>query len=144
MEVNLRGEGFHLRLDVLGYESERRGRDGYDDNWLSGAVTLEVARPPAATFKAKCSAAWQTTDLSRFSEVLRCLLDDLTGVATFSSIEDQVEVTIRLRSGKGTIEGRVEEHAVATLEFEGETDQSFLAQTLTELQAVTAKYPFRH
>jgi hypothetical protein len=113
VEINLRGDGFHLRLEVQSYERERQGRDSYDDNWLTGTVTLEVARPPAATFKAKCDVAWQTTDLSRFQEALRTLLDDLSGVAAFSTIEDQVEFTIRLASGKGTVEGRVGAHALA-------------------------------
>lgn len=143
MEVNLRGDGCHLRLDILGYESERRGQDSWDDNWISGTVTLEVARSSAATFKAKCGISLQTTELLAFQEALRSLLDDLTGTAKFLTIEDQVEITIRLEQGKGTIVGRVEEHALAVLEFEGETEQSFLTQTLSELRAVTAEYPFR-
>jgi hypothetical protein len=65
-------------------------------------------------------------------------------VATLSMVEDQVELTIRLTGGKGTVEGRVEAHAVASLEFEGSTDQSFLAQTLVELRQVNATFPFRH
>jgi hypothetical protein len=143
VEVNVRGEGLVLRFDVAGYEGERRGKDSYDDNWLSGTVTLELARPPAATFKTKCATSWQTVEFASFQESLRTLLDDLTGKATFSTTEDQVEVTIRLKGGKGTVEGRVEEHAMARTEFEAETDQSFLKQTLTELRAVTARYPFR-
>jgi hypothetical protein len=142
MEVNVRGEGFLLRFDVLGYEGERRGEDSYDDNWLSGTVTLEFTR--SATFRAKCSTAWQTVEFAVFHEALRTLLDDLTGTATFSTIEDQMEVTIRLDGGKGTIEGHVEEHAMASVEFEAETDQSFLGQTLIELRAVTSRYPFCH
>jgi hypothetical protein len=141
-EINLRGDGFHLTLGVAGYESERRG-ESYDDNWLRGTATLEVAHPPLATFRAKCDVAWQTTDLLRFQETLRTLLDDLTGVATLSALEDQVELTIRLTSGKGTVEGRVEAHAIASLEFEGVTDQSFLTQTFSELREVNAAYPFR-
>ena len=78
------------------------------------------------------------TDLLRFQEALRTLLDDLTGVATLSTIEDQVELTIRLTAGMGTVEGRVEAHAIATLEFEGEFDQSFLSHTLAELRQVNA------
>jgi len=39
--------------------------------------------------------------------------------------------------------GRVEVHAVAALEFEGATDQTFLAETLTGLRTVFAKYPYR-
>jgi hypothetical protein len=38
----------------------------------------------------------------------------------------------------------VEAHAIASLEFEGTTDQSFLKQTLAELRQVNAAYPFRH
>jgi hypothetical protein len=144
MEVNVRGEGVHLTLEVLGYESDRGGRAAHDANWLSGAATIEVTRPPAAVFRARCSTAWQTTDFLRFHEALRTLLDDLTGVATFSTIEDQVEITVRLHGGKGRIAGRIEEHALATLEFDGETDQSYLLETLSELRAVTTTYPIRH
>src|SRR3954447_230052 len=110
----LRVDGFHLRLDVQGYERERQGRDSLDDNWLTGVVTLEVTGSPAAAFKAKCDVALQTTDLAAFQEALRTLLDDLSGVAAFSTLEDQVELTIRLASGKGTVEGRLEAHAVGT------------------------------
>jgi hypothetical protein len=141
-EISVRGDGFHVELHVAGYESERRG-ESYDDNWLRGSVTVTLAQPPTATFTAKCDVAWQTTDLLRFQEGLRTLLDDLTGVATLSTLEDQVELTIRLNGGKGTLEGRVEAHAIASLAFEGTTDQSFLKQTLAELRQVNTAYPFR-
>jgi hypothetical protein len=141
-EITVRGDGFHLELRVDGYERERSG-ERYDDNWLSGGVSLTLAQPPAATFTAKCDVAWQTTDLLRFQEALRTLLDDLSGVATLSTLEDQVELTIRLEAGKGTVQGRVEAHSIAALQFESTTDQSFLAQTLAELRQVTAAYPVR-
>jgi hypothetical protein len=101
-EINVRGDGFHLTLGVAGYERDRSG-ESYDDNWLRGGVALEVAQPPAATFTANCDVAWQTSDLLRFQEALRTLLEDLTGVAALSTLEDQVEVTIRLKGGKGTV-----------------------------------------
>jgi hypothetical protein len=69
------------------YERERSG-ETYDKNWLRGRVTLEIAQPPAATFRARCDVAWQTTDLLEFQEALRTLLDDLTGVATLATLED--------------------------------------------------------
>jgi hypothetical protein len=141
-EINVRGDRFRLTLGVSGYESERVG-DHYDDNWLRGMAVLEIARPPTATFKAKCDVAWQTTELLRFEEALRTLLNDLTGVAALSTTEDQVELTIRLSAGKGTVEGRVEAHTIASLEFKGTSDQSFLAHTLTELRQVNASYPVR-
>jgi hypothetical protein len=141
-QINVRGDGFRVELLVGGYESESRG-ESYDDNWLRGSVAVTLAQPPTATFSAGCDVAWQTSDLLRFQESLRTLLEDLTGVATLSTLEDQVELTIRLDAGKGTLEGRVEAHAIASLSFEGATDQSFLRQTLAELRAVTAAYPFR-
>jgi hypothetical protein len=118
-EINVRGDGFHLEL------------------------SLKVAQPPTATFTARCDVAWQTTDLLRFQAALHALLDDLSGVARLSTLEDQVELTIRLEKGKGTVQGRVEGHAIAALEFEGTTDQSFLKKTLAELRQVNAAYPVR-
>jgi hypothetical protein len=141
-DINLRGEGLDVTLSVHGYESDRRG-ERFDDNWLRGAVSVEIAQPPGANFRARCDVAWQTTDLMGFEQSLQSLLADLTGVATLSTLEDQVELAIRLTSGKGTIEGRVEAHALASLEFERRTDQSFLSQTLTELQEVNTSYPHR-
>ncbi len=104
---------------------------------------MHMAQPPTATFRAKCDVAWQTTELHAFYESLRAVLDELTGTATLTTIEDQVELTLELKSGKGTLTGRIEAHAIASLEFEAATDQTFLADTLTALRAVVAKYPYR-
>ena len=52
-------------------------------------------------------------------------------------------MTIELEGGKGTLTGRVEAHAIAALEFEAPTDQSFLADTLAAPGTVVAKYPYR-
>ena len=102
-----------------------------------------MLRPPFASFRGACSVAWQTTELHAFHESLRTLLDDLTGVAMLSTIEDQVELSIRLNGGKGTIAGRIEAHAIASLQFEGATDQTYLKETLSALRAAVSMYPFR-
>jgi hypothetical protein len=124
------------------YERAATG-EVWDDNWLRGSVEVQIEQPPTARFRAKCDVAWQTTELHAFHESLRTLLQDLTGTAKLTTIEDQVELTIQLENGKGTLVGRVEAHAVAALEFEGATDQTFLAETLTGLRTVFAKYPYR-
>lgn len=72
MEVNVRAEGCRLRFDVLGHQSERRGRDSYD-NWPSGTITVDLAQPPRAVFRAECGTSWQTVDFARFQEALRTL-----------------------------------------------------------------------
>jgi hypothetical protein len=141
-EVPIKGDGFGLTLRVGDYERAATG-EVWDDNWLRGAVDIDIAQPPTATFRAKCDVAWQTTELRAFHESLRTLLDDLTGTAKLTTIEDQVELTIELNSGKGTLTGRIEAHAVAALEFEAAIEQTFLADTLTALRAVVTKYPYR-
>ena len=77
-EVPINGDGFRLTLRVGNYERAATG-EVWDDNWLRGAVEIEIAQPPTATFRAKCDVAWQTTELHAFHESLRTLLEDLTG-----------------------------------------------------------------
>ena len=141
-EVRINGDGLELTLGVGDYERAATG-DVWDDNWLRGSVSADIAQPPFASFRAKCEVAWQTTELHTFHEGLRTLLDDLTGTAKLTTIEDQIELTIELKSGKGALTGRIEAHSIAALEFEVETDQTFLATTLDSLSRVVAKYPFR-
>ena len=141
-EVEIRGDGLSLTLGVGDYERSPVG-EVWDDNWLRGSAEVRIEQAPTARFRARCDVAWQTTELHEFHESLHALLDDLTGTARLATIEDQVEVTIELKAGKGTLTGRVEAHAIAALEFEASTDQSFLAYTLETLRAVVAKYPYR-
>jgi hypothetical protein len=140
--VEIRGDGVTLTLGVGDYERAATG-EVWDDNWLRGAVALRIENPPTATFRAKCDVAWQTTELHAFHESLRTLLDDLTGSAKLATTEDQVELTIELNEVKGTLTGRVEAHAIALVEFEAPTDQSFLIPALSALRAVVTKYPYR-
>jgi hypothetical protein len=141
-EVPINGDGLRLMLRVGDYERAATG-EVWDDNWLRGSVELDIAQPPTAIFRAKCDVAWQTTELHAFHESLRAVLEDLSGTAKLTTIEDQVELTIELKSGKGTLTGRIEAHAIAAVEFEAPTDQSFLADTLAALRTVVAKYPYR-
>jgi hypothetical protein len=124
------------------YERAATG-EVWDDNRLRRSVDIDTAQPPTATFRAKCDVAWQTTELQAFHESLRAVLEDLNGTAKLTTIEDQVELTIALKSGKGTLTGRIEAHAIAALEFKAATDQGFLADTLAALRTVVAKYPYR-
>ena len=141
-EVSILGDGLRLTLTVNGYERARRG-EHYDDNWLRGSVSLEIAAA-SATFSALCDIAWQTTDLSRFEQALTTLLGDLTGVANLSTLEDQVELTIRLTAGRGSIEGRLQARdAIASVAFTAPTDQSLMGQTLLDLRQINETYPVR-
>jgi hypothetical protein len=52
-------------------------------------------------------------------------------------------VTIELKQGKGTIMGRAEDHAGASLEYEDAIDQSQLNEPLGASRRIVAKYPVR-
>jgi hypothetical protein len=69
------------------------------DNWLCGPAEVQIEQAPTATFRARCDAAWQTTELHVFHESLRTSLDDLRGTVRPTTIEDQVELTVALKNG---------------------------------------------
>jgi hypothetical protein len=140
--VIIAGDGLRLTLGVGDYEQQDARGD--DANWLRGQIELELTGAAASSFRARCSVAWTTDDLVRFHESLRTLLDDLTGTARLTTLEDQIELTIVLKGGNGTISGRVEEHALVRTEFEDiPTDQSQLKMGLLALRRVIQMYPPR-
>lgn len=68
----------------------------------------------------------------------------MTGEAKFEHLESQVGVNVQLRAGKGTLSGFVREHEGPELRFEDvATDQSFLRQTLAELDDAVDAFPVR-
>ena len=113
------------------------------DNWVRGSAEVRIEQGADGNVPRQMRRRVANDGVARFHESLRALLDDLTGTARLATIEDQVEVTIELKAGKGALKGRVEAHAIAALEFEASTDQSFLAVTLDALRAVVAKWPYR-
>lgn len=142
LEIPLDGAGLRLTLGVGGYERSATG-EVWDDNWLRGFASVEIDRSPAATYRARCDVAWQTTELAAFHASLGALLDAPTGTARLATTEDQVELTIELEGDEGTVSGRLEAHAIAALEFEASTDRTALAATLAALGDVVARYPYR-
>lgn len=141
-EAVITGEGFRFVLGVVGYE--RADATEEDANWLDGLASAELSGGRGPLFRARCSVAWTTTDLARFEASLRALLDDLNGTATLTTLEDQVELRIELTNGRGSLSGRIEQHALAALEFEAiPTDQSYLAPALESLRSIVGRFPAR-
>lgn len=136
--VVLSGDGLELRL-LIG-EYERPGVSGSDGAWVRGGVELTLTGPLASSFHSRLPVSWTDSELRAFQRALTTLLADLTGKASLSTLEDQIELRIELSSGRGTLQGRIEEHALARIEFEDvPTDQSLLTPALRSLRQATAR-----
>lgn len=111
---------------------------GADANWVVGEVELQAGS--AGHFTGRQAVSMRTDEMERFRDELRALMDSLTGEASLSHLERRFGAKVTLRAGRGEIEVFVAEEAGARLEVANEpTDQSYLAQTLRQLdQAVEA------
>ena len=72
------------------------------------------------------------------------MVASLTGTATLHHLESQVGCTVELANGRGSLGAFVKEHVGSELHvYECETDQSYLAQTVRELDAIVETFPVR-
>ena len=68
----------------------------------------------------------------------------MNGSATLSHLEAQVGCTVALENGSGSLTAFIREHVGSELSVRDcKTDQSYLAQTLHELDAVLEEFPVR-
>lgn len=137
------GQSEHERVsvDVLSYERQPSG-DYHDDNWLVVAITVA-----AGGFSGRARAAILTGELESFSEQLHVLYDRLTGLAEFTTLEEQLSLKLAA-DGKGGIRltGAVSDAAGIgnTLSFALEFDQTLLQCSIHELDAVLKAFPVRN
>jgi len=135
------GEGCRLVVRVTGYERPAE-KSGSDANWLKGDVELLAGR--TGSFRATHGVALRTEELQRFRDELRKTVESLTGVAILGHIEGQVGCRVELAKGRGTLTAFVREEIGSELQVQDcETDQSYLSQTLRELDAVLKAFPAR-
>lgn len=111
----------------------------WDRNWIAGIVTVR-----AGNFSGKFSADFMTQDFVDFKEQLIELYKNLTGTATFETIESQVEINI---AGDGI--GHLRADCVVMdsvgignkLEFEINFDQTHIPKILNQLDKITNTFP---
>lgn len=141
LELTVRGEGLAMSITVAGYEFPHI-ESGSDANWLSGAVELTVGA--TGRFTASHKLWLFTTDLQQFRDELRVLDSELSGEARLRHLEGQLDLTIKLTNGRGTVEGVVGEHVGAELVFEQiPIDQTYVRQTLEQLETIISAFPAR-
>ena len=136
------GQSEHERIaiDVVSYERPTSG-DYDDDNWVVTQIEVRVRG-----FKGKARAALRTTELIEFGSKLRPLHETLSGTAEFTTLEGQSHLQLE-GDGKGPInlKGEVMDQAGVgnRLHFSLEFDQSRLADSVRDLDAVISKFPVR-
>jgi len=140
-DVSIAGEGCRFTLRLLGWENPELVA-GSDANWVRGEV--ELVATSTGRFTARQAVSVLTRDLELFRHELRALLEGLEGEASFENLEAQFGVNVTLKAGSGELEVFVTEHAGAELRVNDvRTDQSYLAQTLRELEAAVEQFGVR-
>ena len=129
-----------IEVSVHAYERAPVG-DYYDDNWVRASVVVSVG-----SFSGNYDAAFLTSDFASFREALRELHQSLTGVASFSTLEEQLSLQL---AGDGL--GHVLLKGIALdapgtgnrLEFELALDHSYLLSALEGLDEIVSSFPVR-
>lgn len=140
-EVTIGGDDCRLVLRVSAYEFPD-ATEFNDANWLIGEVELESGR--SGTFTASHRVTLRADELTQFRDELVPLVESLNGEAILRHMEEQVGCTVALDEGKGKLTAFVAEHVGSDLQVRDcKTDQSYLALTLRELDALLSEFPAR-
>jgi len=136
------GESKHERVEVTvsGYERQPSG-DYHDDNWLTVEVSLVVGG-----FRGRFQASFLTAELTEFRDQLVALNKSLKGEAKLATMETQLLLSLT-GNGRGGISLKGEawdQPGIGNrLAFGFNLDQTHLANTLRELDAVIERFPVR-
>src|SRR5581483_3485880 len=141
-EAVISSDGVRLVLRVMAYERPTLGT-GADANWVTGEAEMTISG--GDVFRAHRGVAFRAEQLARFRDDLRRLLADLEGEAILDHMEDEVGCTIRLRKGTGELDAFIRQHVpFVELRVHGvPTDQSYLQETLRQLDALVAEFPVK-
>jgi hypothetical protein len=100
----------------------------------------------AGPFSGAFKSAFTTYDFIALVEHLKGALATLSGTVSFQNTENDIALNIEFdKRGNGNIHGTAQPHRSpeASLAFRFDTDQSYLAQTLRELESVLRHFPVK-
>ena len=116
---------------------------GDDANWVNAELDL-AATGRASSYSARQSVTLQTKELESFRDELRALAAKRSGKAWYAHLEEELELIVELKRGKGTLSGFVQDHVGPELRFEQvEIDQTFVREALGQFDALVSAYPVR-
>ena len=136
--IRIKGTRAETSLTVLGYENTT-AENTSDANWLKVEVDLRVG-----SFSGLYSAAVTTHDFFHFKEELNRVLDDLKGKAVFLTDEGTIELEVEIDAGgKAVVTGKakVVDLPKVNFSFHFETDQTYLNETLKDVETVIRHFP---
>jgi hypothetical protein len=139
-QIRFAGEQGTLAIEIYGYERSV-AEDQDDANWLRAELTVK-AGPFSGAFK----SAFTTYDLTSLCDGMKNVLAALSGSMSFQNTEHDIAFNIEFdKRGGATINGTVHPHRSpeASLKFRFDTDQSYLAHTLSQLEALLRRFPIR-
>ena len=138
--MSIKGHGASIIIEVSGYE--RPIAQNIDDaNWLTCRVFVNLGY-----FSGEYPATFVTSDFVRFRNELKNVLSEMGGSASFETCEESLNCSIEMKkTGIAQIGGKVQIHGnvITALQFSFQSDQSFLTETLLQVEAIIRDYPVR-
>ena len=136
----IKGNGNLIKIEVFGKQYPNTD-DDWDENWLNCMISVK-----AGPFSGKFKANLMTTDFEMFKNGITELYNKLDGVATFYTLESQVDIKI-MGDGIGHLTAQCEvmdNVGVGNkLEFEIDFDQTQIPELINQLEKITKEFPVK-
>ena len=136
-KFTIKGNGDFITISILeiyGYPNETSFRGGYD---IKSEVEISVGN-----YNCRGSMYITTGDIYSFYQDLRTCYGELNGELKLETIERNLELELKFNQGHVNVYGSFREHpnTLNQLNFEIESDQTFIKSTLNELLGIVTKY----
>ena len=136
-EFELKGQDGYIKIwvnEVFGFPNETSPFGGYDC-----ILGIEIK---TGNYNVKSQFNSTTGELFDFRNKLKLNQSELNGIAEFNSYEYNLELTVNYSQGKASICGKFQENLASNnvLEFDINSDQSYLQNTENELNHIIEKY----
>ncbi|TKD72310.1 hypothetical protein [Pseudalkalibacillus hwajinpoensis] len=137
MKLHLLGDDMKIVIEVMGRSHPDR-TDYWDGNWVFSNVTLQIPG-----YKADFCADLRTDEFLSFQNQLKDMDEKMKGKALLDSMEGAVKI-----EGKMNLLGKLMWtcetcHPIGTgavLQFEFDSDQSYLPKLIKELEGILTSY----
>ncbi|WP_282043411.1 WapI family immunity protein [Winogradskyella flava] len=136
-EFELKGQDGWIKMwinEVFGFPNRTSHFGGYDC-----ILGIEIK---IGNYNVKSQFYSTTGELFDFRNKFKICQAELNGIAEFNSYENNLELTVKYSQGKVAIWGKFQENLAIDniLEFDFNTDQSYLQNTENELNRIVEKY----